>query len=166
MAPKSYCNLFTTNFILSSIDYTICTIFFTMCVGKFILPNYENFWQFYENNNLPFLAFFIIFGAWRLEVHGTSGTNKSNLIAMFFVFLFLIIRSFVLLRYITIDDHENHIPCPKLLFVLAMWNCLRFLIQFLIIDQIKTEMDLKKAGYEEIMISGYEEIMRSEYEEI
>ena len=161
MAPKSCCNLFTTNFILSSIDYTICTIFFTMCVGKFILPNYENFWQFYENNNLPFLAFFIIFGAWRLEVHGTSGTSKSNLIAMCFVFPLLFIRSFVLM-HLMFDEKFF----PKILFILFLWSSLRLLIQYLIIDKIKTEMDLKKAGYEEIMISGYEEIMRSEYEEI
>ena len=126
-----------------------------MSFGKFILPN-QNFWQMYENNNLPFVAFFLIFGAWRLEVHGTSGTSKSNYIAMIFVFLFLLIRSFVLVHLLIIVDE---IFFPKLLlFLLFLWSCFRLLFQTVVMDQIKTEMGLKKAGYEEIMRSGYEEI--------
>ena len=123
---SSYCNSFIANLIFSSIDYIIWAIMFTLGFGKVILPN-QNFWQIYENYNLSFVivSFFVIFGAWGLELYGISGTSKSNFIAMFFVSLFLLIRIFVFM-HVTAEM----LFYPQLLLILFLWNCARLLIQW------------------------------------
>ena len=115
-------NFFTiTNRILSLIDYTILTIMCTLGFGNSILPN-QNFWQILENYNLSFVSFFIIFGALELEIYATSGTSKSNLIAMFFVFLFLLIRIFVFMHLMA----EMFFPKLLLLQVFGILIIFRF----------------------------------------
>ena len=91
-------NIYSANFILAAIEHTIWTALFIFGLGRFIFS--ENHWQIYENYNLLFVAFFVIFGSWGLEIYGISGTKKSNFFAMFFVLAFSLIRCFLAIYFI------------------------------------------------------------------
>ena len=116
--------------------------------GKIILPS-EYFCQTYEDYHLSFVSFSIVFGALVLEIYGTFGHNKSNLIAMLIVSVLLLIRIFVNLHLLA------QMTTPKILFELFMWNILRFSIQLQVIYQI---MDKLGKGYP--TLNGYEEIWK------
>ena len=149
MAPaNSSFNFFTTsNYILSLADYIFWIMFLLdLGNGKIILPS-EYFCQTYEDYHLSFVSFSIVFGALVLEIYGTFGHNKSNLIAMLIVSLLLLIRIFVNLHLLA------QMTTPKILFELFMWNILRFSIQCQVIYQI---MDKLGKGYP--TLNGYEEI--------
>ena len=97
-SPDSRCDIYAANFTLSAIEHTIWTILFIFGLGQFIFSKDQ--WQIYENYNLLFVAFFVIFGTWGLEIYGISGTSKSNFIAMILVILFQLIRAVLTIFFI------------------------------------------------------------------
>ena len=125
--PKSRCNIFTANLILSTIEFTIWTSVFIFGLGRYIIS--EDHWQIYENNYLSIVAFFVIFGFFALEIFGISGTTKRNWFAMMFVFCYQFSKYCFILNYYDLLIFYS----PRLLiFFYMMWNFLRTQIQLAI----------------------------------